>query len=114
MYWSRIIDIAGVFIMTILAGLVGILAIVEGGKGTGIILAGAAACVIHARYAVGVPAVCARCRDSAVVAHRGSPRACSAYALRAAQADGDARRDMTGDHKHVSRCSIARLKALNT
>ena len=32
--------------MTILAGLVGILAIVEGGKGTGIILAGAAACVI--------------------------------------------------------------------
>tara|TARA_A100001515_G_scaffold136282_1_gene127878 strand:- start:1997 stop:2176 length:180 start_codon:yes stop_codon:yes gene_type:complete len=46
MYWSRILDIAGVFIMTILAGLVGIFAIVEGGEGTGIILVGAAACVI--------------------------------------------------------------------
>ena len=46
MYWSRILDIAGVFIMTILAGLVGILAAVEGGEGTGIILVGAGACVI--------------------------------------------------------------------
>lgn len=46
MYWSRILDIAGVALMTILAGLVGLLAIIEGGEGTGIILIGAAACVI--------------------------------------------------------------------
>ncbi len=46
MYWSRIIDIAGVALMTILAGLVGFLALIEGGPGTGIILIGAAACVI--------------------------------------------------------------------